>query len=92
MSSAFDFKENVDHVGGNPIHLSCFEGKVFVLEQTASRPKTVRLRNIDNLDGKDPDVSEFNLEDLPNGLRRELQERQMTFQSPMGSATFAEAM
>lgn len=91
MPSDFDFIERADYINGNPIHLSCHTGLVYVLEEVSSRPRSVVLRNIDNLDGADPDPSLIDYEDLPSVLRAELRQRDIRFRSPMGT-TFAEAM
>ena len=93
MTSAFDFIENADYHQGNPRHLSCHGGLVYVLEETHGRPRTVVLKNIDNLSGEDPDPELVSFEDLPRGLRRELRKRNIRFRSTgRTSVTAAEVM
>lgn len=84
MRSAFDFIERADY-RENPIHLACYHGKVFVLEETSRRPRTCELVNIDNLDGEDPDPSLVAFEDLPAGLRADLKSRNIRFRTVSAS-------
>lgn len=91
MPSDFDFIENADYIDGNPTHLSCHTGLVYVLEEVTSRPRTVTLRNVDNLDGQDPNPKLINFEDLPAGLRSELRQRDIRFRTTVGTMA-AEAM
>lgn len=84
MSSEFDFIQNADYHNGNPIHLSCHNGCVYVFEQIASRPRSVTLKNIDNLDGEDPDPDLVTLEDLPARVRGELRKRDIRYRQEKG--------
>lgn len=80
MSSAFDLHATNNYTKqGNRELISAHAGMVYILEELDTRPRTVTLRNVDNLEGDDPDPDTIEYEDLPRTLRAELKKQDIRY-------------